>query len=414
VAVIKDGNIEFTRTEAKGLEIIDPKELHGALQKEGVFLAYKYNAHPVALQLDVSKNFYLPVPSAIVSHAILTTSIAEDEAETTEVIYWVRNNSQQFFSVQLPSKAGKPAKLLSDAFVNGEPQQPSKRPDKNELLIRLPAREGGDAAFPVRFVYETPSPNPGRRLGWRGTFQIEPPVLLDTEALQAEWTLYLPRDFRYVKFGGAMRENVGVRGWDRFFGRLQVFVPRVGPALPAPTATAEHELPKMPEVKSAGFDTQIQKEGLRVTLRRLDAPAAIAVEYRGKTYAATIEAIACLLAFFGGIRLLGRSRQSRFAYFIFVGLGALIVAGAVDPRSAGVWKAIYLGVFLSALAWLICGLWKCVIAASGWIWRLFQRMTQPKVPHVVRATPRPTTPPPPPPPSAPPTGGPDQGPATAS
>jgi len=412
VAVIKDGNLEFTRTEAKGLELIDPKELHGPIQMEGVFLAYKYSAHPVALQLDVSKNFYLAVPSAIVSHAILTTSIAEDEAETTEVIYWVRNNSQQFFSVQLPAKAGKPARLLSDAFVNGEPQQPSKRPDKNELLIRLPAREDGDQAFPVRFVYETPSPDPGRRLGWRGTFEIEPPTLGDTEALQTEWTLYLPRDFRYVKFGGSMREAVGARGWDDFFGGMQVFVPHVGPALPPPLEITQDQLPKMPEVKTAGFDTQIQKEGVRVTLRRLDAPAAIAVEYRGKTYAATMEAIACMLALFGGIRLLGRSRQARFAYFIFVGVGALIVAGAVNPRSAGIWQAIYLGVFLSVLVWCALGLGKWLRAALGWLSRLFKRMAQPRVPHIVKATPPSVSPgpTPQPPPSGPATGGP----ATAS
>jgi hypothetical protein len=206
VAVIKDGNLEFTKTTAKGLELIDPKELHGDLERDGIFLAYKYTAHPVALTLDVSKNFYLEVPSAVVSYAVLTSVIAEDEAETTEVIYWVRNNAQQFFSIQLPTKAGKTAKLLSDAFVNGEPQQPSKRPDKNEVLIRLPARQSDNEVFPVRFVYEVPSPNPGRRLGWRGSFEIQPPKLSDTEVLQTKWTLFLPQDYRYVQFDGAMGE----------------------------------------------------------------------------------------------------------------------------------------------------------------------------------------------------------------
>ena len=105
--MIKDGNLEFTKTDAKGLELIDPKELHGALQRDGIFLAYKYSAHPIALTLDVSKNLYLDVPPAVVSYAVLTSVIAEDEAETTEVIYWVRNNAQQFFSIQLPTKAGK-------------------------------------------------------------------------------------------------------------------------------------------------------------------------------------------------------------------------------------------------------------------------------------------------------------------
>ena len=394
VAIIKDGNLEFTKTDAKGLEIIDPKELHGSLQRDGVFLAYKYSAHPVALTLDVSKNFYLDVPSAIVSYAVLTSVIAEDQSETTEVIYWVRNNSQQFFSIQLPTKAGKQAKLLSDAFVDGHPQQPSKRPDKNELLIRLPARQDGDKVFPVRFVYEVPSPKPGERLDWRGTLDIQPPKLSDTEVLQTKWTLWLPADFRYVKFDGSMRETIGKRGWDRFWSRIRLFVPRVGPPTLGVSDPAKSEPPELPPVKTAGFDTKIQEEGVRVTLRRLDAPAEIRAAYRGKTYSATIEAIACLLALFGGIRLLGRSRQTRFAYFTFIGLGALIIAGAVNPRAAGFWQAIYAGVFLSVLAWLVCGFWKWLRAQPARVSSIFaSKPASPKAP--------PPAVPPPIPPAAP-------------
>jgi hypothetical protein len=377
VAVIKDGNLEFTKTDAKGLELIDPKELHGSLQRDGIFLAYKYSAHPLALTLDVSKNFYLDVPAAVVSYAVLTSVIAEDEAETTEVIYWVRNNAQQFFSIQLPTKAGKAAKLLSDAFVNGEPQQPSKRPDKNEVLIRLPARQDGNAVFPVRFVYEVPSPKPGERLGWRGTLDIQPPKLGDTEVLQSKWTLYLPQDYRYVKFDGPMREAISRRGWDRLFHAFRIFMPRVGPAVIVPEGPERSEPPALAPVKTAGFDTQIQKEGLTVALRRLDAPAEIRVAYRGKTYAATVEAIACLLAFFGGVSLLGAARQTRFAYFAFVGLGALIIAGAVNPRAGGMWQAIYLGVFFSALVWLVCGMWKWLRELPGRVSRRFRREPEP-------------------------------------
>ena len=397
VAVIKDGNLEFTKTDAKGLEVIDPKELHGALQRDGVFLAYKYSAHPVALKLDVSKNFYLDVPSAVVSYAVLNSVIAEDESETTEVIYWVRNNSQQFFSIQLPTKAGKAAKLLSDAFVDGEPQQPSKRPDKNEVLIRLPARQDGDEVFAVRFVYEVPSPKPGERLGWRGALDIQPPKLSDTEVMQTKWTLWLPSDFRYVKFDGSMRETIGKRGWDRFWSRIRLFIPRVGPPALGVSDPATSEPPELPAVKTAGFDTQIQKEGVRVTLRRLDAPAEIRAAYRGKTYAATIEAIACLLALFGGLRLLGRPRQTQFAYFTFIGLGALIIAGAANPRAAGFWQAIYAGVFLSAIAWFVCGFWKWLRGIPERVGRLFARKPAPP------QRPPPATPPPIPP--ATPSGG---------
>ena len=82
----------------------------------------------------------------------------------------------------------------------------------------------------MRFVYEVPSPKPGERLGWRGTLDIQPPKLSDTEVLQTKWTLYLPQDYRYVKFDGSMREAISRRGWDRLFHAFRLFVPRVGPA----------------------------------------------------------------------------------------------------------------------------------------------------------------------------------------
>jgi len=364
VAVIKDGNLEFTKTDPTGLELIDPKELRPVLQRDGIFLAYKYATHPVALRLDVSKNLYLDVPQAVVSYAVLTSVIAEDEAETTEVIYWVRNNSQQFFSVQLPEKGGKAARLLSDAFVAGQAQQPSKRPDKNELLIRLPARQAeNNDAFPVRFVYEVPSPSAGRRFGWRGSFDIQPPQLADVAVLQTRWTLYLPPDQRYVKFGGSMREEVGPRGWEGFWDLFSLFVPQIGPQRPGSGWPEQTEPPTLPAANKGGFDTHIQKEGTSVTLRRLAAPAPVSVSYRGKTYAATIEAALCALAFFVGVSLLRASRQMRFAYFMVVGVGALIVAGAVDPRAAGKWQAIYLGVFLALIIWVVLGTWRGV---TGW------------------------------------------------
>ena len=194
-----------------------------------------------------------------------------------------------------------------------------------------------------------------------------------------------------------MRETINQRGWDRFWSRIRLFVPRVGPPVPGMSAQKLPEPPALPPVKTAGFDTQIQMDGAKVMLRRLDAPSAISVAYRGKTYAATIEAIACLLAFFGGLRLIGRAGPVRLTYFVFVGFGALIVAGAVNPRAAGLWQAIYAGVFLSAVVWFACGWWKWLRAQPERISRLFARKPVP-----VRV-PRPTAPPTIPP--APPAGG---------
>lgn len=364
VAVLKDGNLEFAKTDATGLETIDPKELNVLLQRDGIFLAYKYSQHPVALSLGVSKNIYLEVPQAIVTYAVLTSVIAEDGAETTEVIYWVKNNSQQFFGIQLPSRGGKQARLLSDAFVNGEPQQPSKRPDKNEVLIRLPARQANNTEFPVRFVYEVPSAKPGEKLGWRGSFDLEPPQLAGVKVLQTRWTLWLPASQRYVDFGGAMREDVSVFGWERYARNFRMFLPQIGPAAPSTHGAQHTEPPPLPTPKSAGFDTQLRKEGVSVELRRMDAPAAVKVAHRGKTYSYVFEAMAALVAFAGAISMLRRDRAAKWAYFIFIGLGSLVISGAVNPRGAGPWQGIFVGTMIGVAVWLVCGFRGWLVACA--------------------------------------------------
>jgi heme A synthase len=130
--------------------------------------------------------------------------------------------------------------------------------------------------------------------------------------------------------------------------------------------------PPMPPPKRAGFDTQLRKEGVRVELRRMDAPATVNVSHRGKTFAFLVEAMAALLAFAGAIALLRRERGAKWAYFIFVGLGALVVSGTVNPRSAGPWQMASIGVFAAVGIWLICGI-------RGWLAACMERRRERQV-----------------------------------
>lgn len=371
VAVVKDGNLEITHATPTGLELIDPKELggdHAAAPSRGgsagpeeVFLAYRYAAHPAALTLEFSKNEFLPVPTALVTYAVINTVLTTDEAETTEAIYWVRNNGRQFLSVLLPERG----QMLSDVFVNGVGQQPSRRPDKNALLVRLPARVAGtgaaesdnpanDAPVSVRLVYSVPSAEPGRGgLHARGHLHFTPPTLEDTRVLQTEVSLYLPSGYRYVRFDGAMREVYNAPGWTRWREGLDPLVPSLGPdAVQEPTASWQTP-PTLPTTTGSGFDSVVPKEGTPVVLRRLDAPAPVEISYRSLGYANTVEALAFFLTLLGGLALLGSSRGARLLYFFVVGVGAMIVAGAVAPRAAGAWTALYLGVLTAALVWLL-------------------------------------------------------------
>src|SRR5205823_11979109 len=124
-----------------------------------------------------------------------------------------------------------------------------------------------------------------------------------------------PASQRYVDFGGAMREDFEAFGWERFARRLRIFVPQIGPPAPAVRGAPYSQPQVLPAPKSAGFDTQLRREGVVVELRRMDAPAVVKVAHRSKTYAFVFEAMAGLLAFAGAIALLRRGRGERWAYF---------------------------------------------------------------------------------------------------
>ena len=163
IAVIKSGNLEVLAPEAAPtLEPVDPKDLASELQRPGIFLAYKWKRHPVTLALPVTRNQLIEVPQAIVTYADLTTVVSTDRAITTEAIYWLQNNTQQYLTVRLP----KGGKMLSEITVAGASQQPQRRSgadaNASDLLVRLPAAQEDRKAFPVRFVYDVPA-----ELGWR-------------------------------------------------------------------------------------------------------------------------------------------------------------------------------------------------------------------------------------------------------
>ncbi|CAN5333121.1 hypothetical protein BH23VER1_BH23VER1_27960 [soil metagenome] len=384
VAVVKDLNLEILRPEPAKLEGIDPSELRGFLAGQGAFLAYKFRERPFDLTLQVSKNQYLSVPPVVVTFAAVDTVVSTDLATTSEAIFWLRNNAKQFLGVSLPEGA----RVVSDIFVNGEAQQPMRRggDEDDGLLVRLPAGAGADAEVTVRFVYATPRQlaESDDDMGAGGSFAIPPVVLTDADVLESRLTLYLPQEYVYTEFDGAMRRPAEQRGWTRFRRGLQWLVPALGPEVVEDSSPGWNDPPPRPDTAGGGFDFDLSREGQAVTLHRLDRPAEVSVSYRSRTLSYALEAVAGLLALGIGLALTRKALPLKFGYAFVVGFGALVLGGVTGPGWASIWHMVFLGVLGAVIVWVVAGFWKLLVA-GGQRWRERPR----PAPATAAATPAP-------------------------
>ena len=352
VAVLKDDSLEIRDYKAESLEEIDPKELRDSLQRGGVFLAFKYKAQPLKLSLNVVKNAYIAVPQAIVTHAVLTTAVSIDRWQTTETIYWVKNNSQQFLTVKLP----KGSRLVSDIFVNGSTQQPMHREGSDDLLVRLPSGSAATQnAGPVRFVYEMPSPKAGEKLGWWGSIDVEPPTLADVNVvLESQHVLYLPEGNLYTKFDGAMTQSTLDRGWARVRNIADQLIPAFGPQMDHPHVNWNAP-PQIQPQQRAAFGFQITKQGQPFTLHRLGAPSEISASFRAVKVNYVYEAIAFILIILWGLRQWSHPLSQKVAWVIGVSLAAVVSTGILSAANGRISKSVVLALGLVIGLWLVLG-----------------------------------------------------------
>jgi hypothetical protein len=355
IAVVKSGSLEVLAPEkSAALEPADPKELAEQLQKPGVFLAWKWKRHPATVTLPVSRNELVSVPQAIVTYADLTTVVSTDEALTTEVVYHVRNNTQQYFTVKLPEGA----RMLSDVTVAGKTQQPQRRADKDGILIRLPASQEKQGEFVVRFVYDVPSTRAGKGLGETGGVKIAHAELTDAGILETQLALYLPSGFAWHDFDSPMQLRAAARGWARHRTRLGWLVPALGPQLPDYSEKPWKAPPVLTSGDRGPFDFQLPKDGQAFLMHRLDKPASVAANYRTRRMEHSIEALGVLLGLGLGFLLRRCPVGVKFGYFLFAGIGALILEGSLGTASSGFLRYFFVGVMLAVLLWIVRGILK--------------------------------------------------------
>ncbi|MDB6075473.1 MAG: hypothetical protein JWO89_3113 [Verrucomicrobiaceae bacterium] len=365
VAVLKDNSLELRNATPEGLEEIDARELHGPLQKPGVFQAYKYRALPIKLAVETAKNAYHTVPQAIITHADLTTAVATDQAQSTEAIYWVKNIDLQFLVVKLP----KDARLLSDIFVGREAQQPMKREGSDDVMVRLPSgATAAQSAFPVRFVYATAGNASGERLGAMGSILVQPPVLAAVNVLETRHRLFLPEAYHYLAFDGPLTQAVRERGWGRVQRTLRYVLPVFGASLSdrviASLAAAQSGAsgdsswsnpPQVPSDFRSLYDFQVPQQGHAEILRRLGAPAPVTVHFRSKGVTFAFEAFAFLLIVALGIFGMRWPVRHKLGFLVLGGVLGMIAIGMFSPANCLVAIAWMRALFCVALLWFVCG-----------------------------------------------------------
>lgn len=351
VAVVKADSLEIRKSEAETLEEIDTRELRAELQRPGVFLAYKYRSLPVKLSVELARNSFLAVPQAIVTHADLLTAVATDRAQTTEALYWVRNNDLQFLVVRLP----KGARIVSDVFVNREPQQPMRREGSDDLLVRLPSGSTTRDAIPVRFVYEMPSPEAGEKLGWWGSIAIAPPTLADVGVLETRHRVYLPDAWHYTSVSGPLTRIATERGWGSVRRVIDPLLPAFGPNLAALERSVWRDPPSVPADLRTLYGLQVPQQGHLETLRRLGPPAEIGLGFRGKKVSYFWNSLFFLAAILVGLRLWKEPVQSKMLYIALGGVGAMLMTGLLGPANISVALSVMLAVGLVTGLWFGCG-----------------------------------------------------------
>ncbi|MFN0078863.1 MAG: hypothetical protein ACKVY0_20575 [Prosthecobacter sp.] len=385
VAVVKADSLEIRKSEPETLEEIDARELRGELQRPGVFLAYKYRSLPIKLGVELAKNSFIAVPQAVITHADLITAVATDKAQTTEVIYWVKNNDLQFLVVSLP----KGSRLQSDVFVNREAQQPMRREGSEDMLVRLPSGDAARVAFPVRFVFESPSANPGEKLGWWGSIAVNAPQVADVGIMETRHTLFLPEGWHYTSFNGPLTPESRDRSWRTMQSLVNEVLPAFGPQLDTLDQSRWGQVPVVAGDVRTLYGFQVQQQGHHEVLHRLGPPAEIGVSFRGKRITFFYQALAFLIALVAGVRCWNGSTTDKLRYLAIFGLGAMLLTGLFSAANVPVLLAAMLAAMMVMFTWLF----RSALGMALRVWQFVyawwtKRHTKP---------PAPTTPPPVPP-----------------
>jgi hypothetical protein len=326
VAVARGENLEVRVARAEGLEPRDVKELPRTLAN--AFLGFRYfDPAKQLLELDLIRHEWESVLGALIRRMHIDTVLSDQRQAVHELYFEVQNNRQQYLELRLP----KGMEIWS-AFVRGRSLRPTIRQADGAHLIELAKSEAMDKAFRVRLILRETLP--GGAMGTRGQLVFAPPEPLNMPVLRMTWKLYLPRGYRYIWFGGTMRQETGghVPWIEPAAETLLNDIPAslaggiAPPTLTPPQAQApvRYETAETPEEKEARLqgvtlEIPVVREGLQFEFSKLSGVGTIEATYWKRKPLVLVQGALAAVVFLiiGGLMLAARR--------LWIGIVAMVV-----------------------------------------------------------------------------------------
>jgi hypothetical protein len=162
---------------------------------ESARLVYYYFRPGYQLAMEVKRLEDAAVEPAWISQANFNSVATEDGQMMTRMTLEINNHGKQFLAITLP---GVKAEVLS-VFVNGQARRPTQQGEQFLVPLENSSELG---PFPVEVTYSSRVNFP--RMS--GRVELLTPRF-DVKLNNANWWLYLPRDYAYSSFEGSMNRT---------------------------------------------------------------------------------------------------------------------------------------------------------------------------------------------------------------
>ena len=335
---------------------------YAAPVSQPILAAYKILRAPHAVAVKIETYDTERLLGQIADYAKVTTEISKDGEATTTANYFIKNASRQFLVVSLPP--GVDLWSIKRVAEDGSKEDVLSQKSGEGLLIPVSRPVDPNTAIEIEVTFAQQH----RRLGfWRtglAPLNLVVPVLPDTQAAFASWTVRVPPRFAIGESGGSMTPELQTagRGLVRLAGQARNVVLAIldGPGRRTLRAALFAD---MHDVSSTEFTRAVNLTG--------DKPLSLSLWVVPEGMGRNSSAIVMLVALAAGIlvgasAVAGRWRAVRIAIAL-----TLLVTGlaqAAEGRAVMTGGGIaFVSIFVVCLIILrgFPGLWRLVRALSG-------------------------------------------------